>query len=416
MNKKLLLVFFTAVVLRLVIMFTAFHGDLNNNISWGTLAIERGLDGFYEGESWPNSAPNQPPLTILTFTSARFIWNSTYKVLWDVNKSIRWFPSGTIWFWEDKGMTLLVKLPGILADLGIGWLIYHYFRRKKKGKLGFRLATVWLFNPITWYNSAIWGQTDSVVNLLGLAAVIFLLRKNLVWFATLITLSVLFKGSLLLFIPIIFFVAIMQKHSLSDWIKATITSTAAVVFTTIWFHPKLDLFVWLFSLYKDRILPGEIGFLTANAFNFWWLVDPGKVLDATRYLGLSARVWGFAIILPVIGGAIYWMRKKLNDKRLLVSLLLVTLVSFLFMTRIHERYLYPLFPYATILLGLVPALAIPYVTLSMAHLLNLYHLFWAPSVPLLESLYLSPIFAQVISIVNIMVLIYLLRLFRRAKI
>ncbi|MCH7730104.1 hypothetical protein IID21_01080 [Patescibacteria group bacterium] len=409
MNKKLIIIFLFAFALRLSLAFIAHHGDLNNNISWGTLAAGRGLSGFYEGEDWPYSAPNQPPLTILMLTGVRVVWQAIENASWWLNNNFKFFYSPFIWFWEAKGMTLLVKLPGILADLGIAWLIFKYFETKNKPKLGFILSSVWLFNPVTWYNSAIWGQTDSVVNFLGFAAILFLLRKKLVLFSIFFSLSLLFKGSLSIFIPILLIVTIWQKYSLKEWVRSAIAVLATIILLSVWFHPEMNLFAWLYNLYKNRFLPGEIGYLTANSFNFWWLVDSGKTLDSTVFLGLPARVWGFITALAGIAGFLYWLRKKITDKRLFLSLALVSLLTFLFMTRIHERYLYPFFPYATMLLGFIPALVFPYILLSMTHLLNLYHLFWAPSFPPLEALYLKPWFAQAISVINIIVFFYLLR-------
>lgn len=436
MKKYLIIIFTSALILRLLLVFSAYHGDLNNNISWGVLAVGRGLSGFYESEDqnspnligkgscpsvalceggWPYSAPNQPPLTILMFAGIRVVWQWTENVSWWMNDSFQIFPSQFIWFWEEKGMVLLIKLPSILADLGIGWLIYKYLS-EKKNKHAILLSAVWLFNPITWYNSAIWGQTDSVVNLLGLLGVLELLKKKFVRFSVFFTLSFLFKGSLGIFIPILGILAIWQKHPLKEWIRAICYVLLATIVISVWFHPRPDLFLWIIELYKNRILPGEIGDLTANAFNFWWLVNPGKILDSTLFFGLPARVWGLVITLSGMGAVGYWLRKKSSDKRIILSLVILSLISFLFMTRIHGRYLYPFFPYATILLGSIPGFTFFYVILSITHLLNLYYLFWAPSFSFLESVYRASYFMQAISIVNILVFVKLLRQLRSSKI
>lgn len=413
--KLISIIFLAAFILRLSFLFIAHHGDLNNNITWGTLAVERGLNGFYEGDDWPYSAPNQPPLTILTLAGARSVWQGIENTSWWLNERLPVFPSPFIWFWEGKGMDLLVKLPPILADLAIGWLIYDYFRRKKKKDIGLKVTAIWLFNPVVWYNSTVWGQTDSVVNLLGMLAVLALLKKDFVKFSIFIALSVLFKGSLVIFVPILLGVAIWQGYAIKDWLKAGIAGLSTAFVVSIWFHPSLNVFSWLFNLYKVRILEGEIGYLTANAFNFWWLIDPGRVFDSTILLGLTARTWGLLVVIGGILIMINWLRRKTSDKKVFIVLLLTTFLSFLFMTRIHERYLYPLFPYATILLGTISGLSLPYVILSLTHLLNLYHLFWVPSFAPLEGLYLNPIFPQALAIVNIVVFLYLLRLFRQAK-
>jgi Gpi18-like mannosyltransferase len=415
MNKKLTFVVVGALILRLMLVFSAYHGDLNNNISWGTLAVERGLRDFYDppsqsfGEvSWPYSAPNQPPLTILMFAGSRLVWQVIENVSWWLNNNFKIFPSPFIWFWESKGMILLIKLPSILADLGIGLLIYKYLIKKKK-KLALSLTSIWLFNPVIWYNSSVWGQTDSIVNLLGLIAVVFLIDKDLIKFSAFYTLSLLFKGSLAIFGPILLVIAINQRRSIKSWLYASFCVLLTIIVVSIWFHPRLDFFTWLINLYKDRILPGEIGYLTANAFNFWWLVDPGKTLDSIIYFGLSARTWGITFLLIGIISIISWLRRRVNDKKIFISLILVSLISFLFMTRIHGRYMYPLFPYATILLGFVPLLVLPYIILIFTHFLNLYFLFWYPPFKSLELLFVHSSFMQVISVINILIFLYLFR-------
>src|SRR3989344_3497595 len=267
-KKYLFFVLALAFVLRLSLIFSAYHGDLNNNISWGGLGLQRGLNGLYDKiptGGWPYSQPNQPPLYILMFTALSGIWKVVYALALNLNDSFRFFPSAFIWFWEQRGMTLLVKLPSIFADLCIGWMIYRYIIHKtNKSRLAVLLSAIWLFNPLTWYNCAVWGQTDAIVNLFGLLAVFALLNNNLLRFALFFTLSFLFKASLAVFMPVLGMVAIMQKHKLNSWLKAIIMSLATVITIGIWFHPYSDFPMWFVKLYQDRILPGEIGFMTRN--------------------------------------------------------------------------------------------------------------------------------------------------------
>lgn len=418
MKRKLKILLILAFIFRVSLVFSAYHGDLNNNISWGNIASEEGLKGFYgsdDADDWPYSAPNQPPLTILLFAGLSKIWTSVDSFAWGLNNQFRLFPSKFIWTWEDKGMIFLIKLPGILADLGIAYVIFKYFQKTNE-KLGLKLSALWLINPISWYNSSIWGQTDAVVNLLGLIAILFLLRKKLIHFFTVFTLSVLFKGSLAMFFPVLIFVAVKQKHQLKVWIKSALASFATVFFVSVWFHPYHDFPVWFLDLYKNRILPGEIGYLTANAFNFWWIVDPGKVLDDVLYFGIPARVLGYAFSIAFILTVIYWLKNKITDERVFASLMLVAVFVFLFMTRIHERYFYPFFPYATLLITRIPFFWFVYIIFSLVSMLNLYHLFWSPPIPFLESMYLKADFMRILAFINIAGFFVMLRLLRSSKI
>lgn len=420
MLKAFFWVILAALLLRLGVLFIGYHGDLNNNISWGTLAVERGLNGFYEsgdlprvagGEvGWPYSAPNQPPLTLLLFTATRLVWQGVENTIWWLNNNFPVFPSGTIWFWEQKGMILSVKVPAIIADLVIGYLLFRFFGSRKKA---LAISALWLFNPIVWYNSSVWGQTDSVVNLLGLVGILALLEKRLVHFTVWFMLSLLFKGSLAIFAPLLFYIALRQRHVLSEWVKAGAAMLVAIVVISIWFHPQLDLLVWLANLYNSKILPGEIGYLTANAFNFWWLVDPGRVLDLTLYFGLPARAWGVIALAAGMSLVILWLKKEITPKRVFFALSIVALVSFLFMTRIHERYLYPFFIPATFLVGFLPGLLWLYMGFATVHLVNLYNLFWVPGFGPLEKLLLVPWFTQSLAVVHLALFVIWLKSFKK---
>jgi Gpi18-like mannosyltransferase len=293
-------------------------------------------------------------------------------------------------------MIILVKLPSIFADLGIAYIIYK--------KVGFKFALLWLLNPITWYNSSIWGQTDSIVNLLGLISIIALLNKKLIPSILFFVLSILFKGSLMIFLPILLIVWILQKHNFREWVKAILISGFAIILITVWFHPSLDLPIWLFNLYTQRFFPGEIGYLTANAFNLWYLINPGRVLDSIKYFGITAHTIGYITVSIIVIALIAKKQKTLKqEKTILLMLAVMALSTFLFFTRIHERYLYPFFPVATILVGLVPEFIIPYVVLSFVFLLNMYNLFWAPGIPILENILIKTALPNILSVINLFI-------------
>ena len=72
----------------------------------------------------------------------------------------------------------LVKLPAILADLGVGALLYAIVRRFASAGLALGAAALYLLNPATIYISALWGQVDSISGGLALLAIYALLRSD----------------------------------------------------------------------------------------------------------------------------------------------------------------------------------------------------------------------------------------------
>ena len=82
----------------------------------------------------------------------------------------------------------LVKIPGILSDIAVAWLLFVIVRRwggELIDRASFRIsadraalavAAIYLFNPGTVFDSAVWGQVDSVGTLVLLATIYFLGR------------------------------------------------------------------------------------------------------------------------------------------------------------------------------------------------------------------------------------------------
>jgi Gpi18-like mannosyltransferase len=403
-NRNLLLLLLAGFMFRVLLFSVARHGDINNNISWGEELLKRGTVNFYEGLSWPFSAPNQPPLYLYLFGIVSAVISSISFVINYLNSHLGAFPSSLVWWWGTNGELLVAKLPSIIADTAIAAVLSQFFTNKRQGLLA---AAFWLMNPVIWYNSGIWGGTDSVVNLLGLISFYFLFRKKLTKSSVFLVLSLLFKGSLALFVPLWLLVVFYQKFSLERVVKAIVLSGIVTIIISFPFHPSLDLPVWLFNLYTQRFFPGEIGSLTANAFNFWWLVDPGKTLDSTVFLGLTARVWGTIAMLSLYGVVILKIKKNISETQVVFAASLVALVSFLFMTRIHERYLYPLFPFLTLFAVKYKWARIPLVLLSLINLANLYHLFWAPGIDSLKTMYVNPMFMVFLSLASLFVFLFL---------
>lgn len=390
MKKLLLIILLVAFAARVVLAFSAYHGDLNNNSSWGELLLERGADSFYgssDADDWPYSAPNQPPLYLLMFASSAWFDQGIEKASFFLNDRFEAFPSKFIWWWQDRGQYLSYKLWGILGDLGIAVLIFHYIGKRKGNNQAIIYTVFWLVNPVIWFNSSIWGQTDSVVNFFGLAAVMNLLSGNLYLFVFLFTIGFLYKASLAMFIPVLVYYLLKKRFSFPQLLISLGIILGTIFVVSVWFHPEPDYPIWFTDLYRNRILSGEIADLTANAFNFWWLINPQEVKDTLLLVGVPARNIGYLVSLTLIGIIIWKIRNKHPQQYLLIALALSAFISFLFMTRMHERYLYPFFPFSTLILAYVPETTVIYLAISIVHLLNLYYRFEALRFPVLDLAY-----------------------------
>lgn len=374
---KLLIVAF---LFRIILSFITWHPDINNHIDWGIRFWDYGPGKFYTANVWSFDWPNQPPGTALIFAVMRKFYEGVFALFWWLNITIPLFPSNLMLFFEERLYPAFLKLPGVLADLGIGFLIYKYFIDQKKVQQGIIGAGIFLFNPVVWYNSSLWGQTDSIVNLFGLLSILSLIKKRIVLALVFIGLSLFIKASLIVLLPIIFIILAGQKYSFSDWKRAILVVLIVLGILTLPFSQG-EPFSWLFWLYQQKIFGNRLELITANAFNFWAFLTGIHARSHELLLGpLPFKTWGSILFGATLIPILILLLKKQNKDTILWSSFLVLFSSFIFLTGTHERYLYPVFPILTILAVKNVKTFVFLVLLSAIHLLNLYNFWWYPRV------------------------------------
>ena len=124
--------------LRFIIAYSLLPGsgfitDVNSFRAWAGDLASGGLDGFYD-RTWVDYTPGY------------------MYVLWLV---------GTVGA-ALGGIGDLIKLPPILADVVIGWLVWSMARELgARQSVGLLAAGLVVLNPVSWFDSAVWGQVDS---------------------------------------------------------------------------------------------------------------------------------------------------------------------------------------------------------------------------------------------------------------
>ena len=418
MKKRLVIILAVAFVFRVIFSFLVWHPDVRNHMDWGERFWDYGPSGFYNANVWNYTWPNQPPGTIYLFAGMYKVSTAIFSVFWWININIPLFPSNIMFFLESNLYPALLHLPAILADLGIAYLIYSFFKKQKLERAGIFGSIAFLLNPVIWYNSSIWGQTESVINFFALLAFILLLEKKLIWATFALVLSFYIKASLFIFAPIFLIIALRQKYSFWKIFSAVFVPLTLIVLFTLPFSPREPV-GWLFSIYKDKIFTQQLQVITANAFNLWAGVAGIHERPQTLLLGpLSYKTWGLILFSLSYIPATLLVYRKQDWKSIFWSLAVVSFASFTLLTNMHERYLYPLFPAFTILvandLSLIPLLA----TVSVISLVNLYNFWWVPKVNFLVE-FLSAwdrLVPRILGLaVTVMFLLFLKRFFRLLK-
>jgi hypothetical protein len=383
-------------MLRIVLAYVVFPGqgfvtDLGQFNSWAAALVRVGPGAFYG-----SSNANYPP--------------GYMYVLWLVGELGTVI--GPILGVSASEATLhLLKVPPILADLAIAALLFRAGSRWFGSRAGVAAAALYLFMPVSWYDSALWGQVDAIGALLMLAAVLALADGWSEPAMMLAILGVLVKPQdaicLVVVLPVLARRHLLRVGSgpvpklgrrmsaLDDRLGGSLTDQsplrlgmALLLGAIVGIVPLIPFDIQTFAPDSLAGLPvigqvaglvglfqsvsGQFEVLTANAFNGWALLGSPPLTsiaaaggswssDSVIVLaGLTAVQLG-AIMLVLVGLAVSVGLLIRDDRRTIVLAFAVVAFAFYAVpTRVHERYLFPFFPAAALL-------AAPYLTTALAY-------------------------------------------------
>lgn len=368
----IVLIFLLALVLRLGISHLGFHFDLISAAGWGEWIFKHGTKGFYENRVWIYAWPSQPPLInlIYSFNYNIFDWIvwrisyvaaviSTHNIMpgffaWWFN-FVRFFGSTlygeTIFWW---GFLISMKLPAILADLGLGIIIY--FISMKNTTKPLLQAMAYLFLPFSWYLSALWGQYDQLALLLVLVSFLFLNKRYFFLSVLFLFFSGQAKPTTAYFLPLYIFYFFYQKPNIKNIILAAFGVIAAFWVMTDPFGGK-DPFSYTTQVILPKVFFAErFEGLVNRSFNFWQMLEPFGGRSWFLYLGLPAYLWGYLSIGVFYVWSILVILGKNDLKNLIIGLYLIAGGSYLFGMGMLDRYFFPAVVFLIILTSFCPKL------------------------------------------------------------
>ena len=134
----ILIVLAAALAFRLIIAYsypgTGLDCDLASFRGWASDLAKNGLHGFYERPGFHDYTPGY--LFVLYLVG--LVGQAT------------------------GGIGDLIKLPAIFADVAIGWLVWSMATELGASRRAAILAAVIaVANPVSWFDSVVWGQVDS---------------------------------------------------------------------------------------------------------------------------------------------------------------------------------------------------------------------------------------------------------------
>lgn len=379
-----------AVILRLAL--ASIHGfgiDIGTFQAWSHDLAYNGPWNFYQDDKFTDYAPGYMYVLLL------------------IGKMVQLFNLTGAQF------EYALKVPSIVADIGSALLLYRMLDKQRPAVQLFA-TSVYLFLPCALLVGAIWGQVDSVLAFFLLLTIYFVGRKKPVAGAVAFSIGFLIKPQAAAALPFLAFWIIRDNPLKWDDFTAFVryllppysrgrpkpprnprVIAECIVFPllliTLLVIPFFEYQPWkLFDvLYNATNVPNYRvnSFWSYNFWNTGGIFKMGFKCDlagacegdakATQFLGVSTRWWSLILFGTALASVIAVLRNARGIGWLALGTGLSTMAFYMFLTRMHERYVFPA------LLPLLLACALlhsrflwaAFVTMATVHFLNLYQVF-----------------------------------------
>jgi Gpi18-like mannosyltransferase len=266
----------------------------------------------------------------------------------------------TGWFGQDKSIIVLQAFFGLALPVGVG-LIGRFGRNSSN----LSAPVVTAFSAALLFDSIIWGQADTMTCVFMLAAFLLLFNQRPYLSGGVMGLAVLFKQNAWLILPY-FCLLFLRKFGWQKTWRAGAVSVLLVI--------ALSLPVFGFSgeslnlFFNQPRMTGELTRGTYGAYNLFFLLGyEGDSVPSNVLIWAGVALVGAVYLLCV--WAIYKGKVEAGEAGFAAGL--ITIVTFLFAVRMHERFML----YALIWLALAaityPRLYKPLLGLGLISLINM---------------------------------------------
>jgi dolichyl-phosphate-mannose-protein mannosyltransferase len=349
--KPIAIVLLAGLILRLALAtLPGFGVDLGSFRAWSLQLASNGPWDFYDTGFFADYAPGY------------------LYVLWFIGTANRFLQ------FDAGQFDYVLKLPAVFADLASAFLLYRLLEGQRPLA---RLAgpALYLLFPATLLIGPVWGQVDSILALFLLLTVYYVSRGRPVRGAVAFTVGFLVKPQAVAALPFLAF-WYLKNFPLAMVIRASAIALGVGLLLIIPFFPDNP---WgIVNRLADATNIETYRVNSFWAYNFWGLFDLFKP-DDLEYLGFTYRVWGFFLFAVAMALVIlaFWRSRGDNAGALALGTALSVLVFYLFLTRMHERYLFPFFlPFlAAALLTQSRLLWATFIGLGVIHFFNLYYVY-----------------------------------------
>lgn len=231
------------------------------------------------------------------------------------------------WMYYLKSIYFLMD---VLIAFGLYLNIKHLTNDKFKAFLGY---IIFLCLPVQFFNTAIWGNSDSMYFACFIYIIYFILKKKdgLAFF--LLGVSFGLKLQAVFILPFIVFLLVKREMKLYKLIMVPV----GLLTTFIPAYLCGASFVEPFLYFGRQV--GGYNKLTLGCANIWHLINvPDKYLD---YFNIGSTVLGL-LLIGLFVGIIFLRNIKLTDQNKLYICVFLIAICPMFLPHMHERYFYSL--------------------------------------------------------------------------
>ncbi|HVN84271.1 MAG TPA: NPCBM/NEW2 domain-containing protein [Candidatus Binatia bacterium] len=294
---------------------------------------------------------------------------------------------GLLWMWITRGpippdgslaLRALVKLIPIVSDLAGAWFLYRLAARTVRPTRALMVLGAYAYNPALWFNSAVWGQADSLVAVMLLASVWALSSQLFALAFAVAAATILVKLQAVVVVPILVLAA-YRTGGLRGLFAAARGAVIAVLILVLPFVLGARMNSLIDMIFNAT---GWYPYVSMNAHNVWWLVagmrSPG-ISDAMRvgnalltYHTLGTAMLAIATLL--IGWRLWGELAQPTSqsmRQVCETIGLQLMAFYLLPTQMHERYIVPALIFAAVACVWTPRFWWVYGVISAATFVSL---------------------------------------------
>ncbi|HYK53634.1 MAG TPA: phospholipid carrier-dependent glycosyltransferase [Candidatus Eremiobacteraceae bacterium] len=315
-----------------------------------------------------------------------------------------------------QAMRVFVKLPAVICDIGIGYIVYLIARRSWPVAGAIVAMAVFSLNPASWLVSAYWGQADSVSAIFLVWSIYLAITKRFEFAWLLLAFAVLIKPQPLVVAPLLLIWQIRTQGLTWRLAAIPVIGFAVAYFGSLPFAPVSDpvgVVSWLYDRYHAGVT--VYPYNSVNAFNLYSINRDFYQPDdqPIQFFGLDLGpqyAWGIGIFIALLSAVGWRLWRTLGESKdedareltFFTASFVVALGLFMVCTRQHERYLFTALAIVPLLWNASPVLRFATVVLSATFSINL---FYALSYLANPSQDLNPLLVHPVSFINFATLV-----------